>query len=66
MLNSSEDVRVDGLHSARLIIPRDGQVTLCSDGTDQPAAGEGTVHYCQRIFENVPDERYSHVLSDHT
>jgi len=38
-------MRVVRLPSARLIIPRDGQVALRSDGTEQPAAGEGRVLY---------------------
>jgi len=38
-------VRVVRLQSARVIIPRDGQVALPSDGKEQPAAGEGRVLY---------------------
>jgi hypothetical protein len=38
-------MRVLRTQSARLIIPRDGQVALRSDGSEQPAAGEGRVLY---------------------
>jgi len=38
-------MRVFRLQSARLIIPRDGQVALRSDGRKQPTAGEGRELY---------------------
>jgi len=47
-------VRVVRLPSARLINPRDGQVALPSDGREQPAAGEDSVLYRKRVFENTP------------